>query len=114
MPCDTRLRRGQTTTQRKQEVRDKVNDLSAKLVAKTVKPVVDKRTGAIAFQGWQEGQAFGITDACAYRRLLIDGSALAKAEIARAEQIAGRAVDRQALTQGVHSHDGGETWHHGH
>ena len=34
--------------------------------------------------------------------------------IARVEQLAGRTADRQALTQGHHSHDGGATWHHGH
>lgn len=33
-----------------------------------------------------------------------------RAEIARAEQIAGRSVDRQVLAAGVHSHDGGKTW----
>jgi hypothetical protein len=42
------------------------------------------------------------------------GSALAKQAIARAEQLAGRTVDRAALTAGHHSHDGGKTWHHGH
>jgi hypothetical protein len=39
---------------------------------------------------------------------------LAKMEIARAEQLAGRAVSAQAVAGGVHSHDGGHTWHHGH
>jgi hypothetical protein len=42
------------------------------------------------------------------------GSALAKAAIARAEQVAGRTVDRQAIAHGHYSHDGGRSWHHGH
>jgi hypothetical protein len=56
----------------------------------------------------------GVTDACAYRRLVVSGSALAKAAIARAEQLAGRQVDRRVLAHGAHSHDGGKTWHEGH
>jgi hypothetical protein len=31
--------------------------------------------------------------------------------IAKAEQVAGRSVNRQVVGQGVHSHDGGESWH---
>ena len=33
-----------------------------------------------------------------------------KAEIARAEALAGRTVDRKVVAAGVHSHDGGTTW----
>ena len=36
-----------------------------------------------------------------------------KLAIAKAEQIAGRAVDRQVVGHGVH-HDGGISWHPGH
>jgi hypothetical protein len=39
------------------------------------------------------------------------GSAMAKTAIARAEALAGRSVNRQAVAQGHHSHDGGATWH---
>jgi hypothetical protein len=28
--------------------------------------------------------------------------------------MAGRGIDRQAIGQGLHSHDGGQTWHKGH
>ena len=35
------------------------------------------------------------------------GSALARAAVARAEQLAGRQVDRRAVAVGAHSHDGG-------
>jgi hypothetical protein len=45
---------------------------------------------------------------------MVSGSALAKAKVAQAEQIAGRGISRQAIGQGLHSHDGGATWHKGH
>ena len=113
MPCDTRLKPRQTITERKAEVAAVVARLSALLTAGTVKPVIGPQ-GAIAFQGLTDEQRDGVTDACAYRRLMATGSATAKAAIARAEQLAGRSVDRAALAHGHHSHDGGQTWHHGH
>jgi hypothetical protein len=76
--------------------------------------VVDRRTGAIAFDGLDENIRDGVTDACMYRRLMATGSSLTKAAIQRAEQIAGRSVDRKVIANGVHSHDGGRTWHDGH
>jgi hypothetical protein len=39
------------------------------------------------------------------------GSGLAKAQIAKAEAIAGRSVNKQVVGHGAHSHDGGQTWH---
>ena len=51
-----------------------------------------------------------VTDACAYRRLMATGPALAKAAIARAEQMAGRSVDKMAVAHGHHTHDGVH-WH---
>jgi hypothetical protein len=114
MPCDTRRRRDQTLEQRKEEIKATVTLLDKAIAAGKVKPIIDKRTGAIAFQGWPETERNAITDACAFRRLMVQGGSLTKAAIARAEQLAGRQVDKQALAQGVHSHDGGNTWHHGH
>jgi hypothetical protein len=114
MPCDTRLKPKQTISQRVTEVKQVVSNLNAMIAAGKVKPIVDKRTGAIAFQGLDDSVRDGVTDACAYRRLLVTGSSLTKVAIERAEQIAGRTVDKKALTQGHHSHDGGKTWHHGH
>jgi len=118
MPCDTRLKtiggRKQTTSERAAEIRKAVDALALKLLNRQVRPVVDKATGAIAFQGWNETDRDGITDACAYRRLKVQGNALVQAELARAEAMAGRPVNTKALAQGVHSHDGGTTWHHGH
>ena len=110
MPCDTRLKPRQTTQQRAQEVRDAVARLDALLKLKLIKPVVGKQ-GGIAFAGWTEESRDGITDACAYRRIMATGSALARAEIAKAEQLAGRSVDMRVVGQGLHSHDGGHSWH---
>jgi hypothetical protein len=114
MPCDTRARQGQTLTQRKEEVREAIARLSIALMKRQVRPVIDRATGAITFAGWTEEQRGRVSDACAYRMIMVTGSALARAEITRAEQMAGRSVNRQAVTAGVHSHDGGGSWHHGH
>lgn len=114
MPCDTRLKARQTIQERASEVRRMVAALDKNLTTGRVRPVVDRSTGAIAFQGLTEGDRDGVTDACAYRRIMATGSEQAKLAIARAEQLAGRTVNRQALAQGVHSHDGGHHWHHSH
>lgn len=110
MPCDTRLKPKQTIQQRAAEVRRVVETLSQRLASGAVKVTVSPQ-GAVAFQGLTDSERDGVTDACAYRRVMISGSPLAKAAIARAEQMAGRGVSRQALAQGHHSHDGGVTWH---
>lgn len=112
MVCDTRLRPRQTISERKAEVKKAISNLDRLLASRTVRPKVGPQ-GGIYFEGWTEQARDGVSDACAYRLLMISGSALAKAEIARAEQIAGRSVSRQALGQGHHSHDG-KHWHDGH
>lgn len=109
MPCDTRLKKGQTISQRKEEIKVSVDKLAAALAAGKIKPVVSAK-GGIAFPGWAEGQQNGITDNCGYRRLLATGSALAKLAIERAETLAGRRVDRQAVAQGLHYH-ASSGWH---
>lgn len=111
MPCDTRLKSGQTIQQRAAEVRERVTRLEQLIRDQRVRVRVS-RLGAVAFEGWTDEERDNVTDACAYRRIMATGSATAKAAIARAEQLAGRTVDRQVLAQGVHSHDGGHTWHH--
>ena len=109
MPCDTRLKAGQTISERKVEIKASVDKLAAALAAGKVKPVIGAK-GGIAFPGWAEGQTGRVGDACAYRRLMSSGSALAKMAIERAEMMAGRKVDRQAVAQGLHTHDG-INWH---
>ena len=111
MPCDTKLKQGQTIKQRAEEVRAMVARLASGLMAGRIRPKVGA-TGGIAFAGLTDEERDGVTDACAYRRLMATGPALAKAAIARAEQIAGRGVDKMAIAHGHHSHDGGKTWHH--
>jgi len=110
MPCDTKLKKGQSISERKIEIKESVDKLAAALAAGKVKPVVGAK-GGIAFPGWAEGQANGVTDNCGYRKIMSSGSALAKMAIERAELLAGRKVDRQVIGQGAHSHDGGRTWH---
>lgn len=110
MPCDTKLKPRQTVQERAGEVRRAMVLLDAALKKRLVRPRVGPQ-GAIAFDGWDQEQRNGVTDACAYRRIMATGSALAKAEIARAEQLAGRGVDRRVVATGVHSHDGGQSWH---
>jgi hypothetical protein len=114
MPCDTKLKPKQTLQQRAEEVRRVVYDVNSLISTNRIKPVIDKKTGAIAFEGLSDDIRDGVTDACIYRRLMVTGGSLTKAAIARAEQIAGRSVDKHALAHGHHSHDGGKTWHHGH
>ena len=110
MPCDTLLKPKQTIQQRAEEIRRAVAGLSDALASGRIKARVGPQ-GAIAFVGWDDVERDGVTDACAYRRLMVTGSALAKAAIARAEQMAGRSVDRRVIAHGEHSHDGGHTWH---
>ena len=114
MVCDTKWSfAGQTLTQRKAEVKTAIEKLAAKLANGTVKAKVGPQ-GAITFVGWLEGDRSRVTDACAYRRILATGSAAAKLALAKAEQAAGRTVDRKMVATGHHSHDGGKTWHNGH
>lgn len=113
MPCDTFLKQNQTISQRATEVRTVVSRVEKMIATNTVKVKVGP-TGGIVFDGISNEDRDGVTDACIYRRVMATGSALAKHMIAKAEQLAGRPVNRQALAAGHHSHDGGQTWHHGH
>lgn len=110
MPCDTARRPNQTVTERKEEILAAVVKLNGLLARGLVTPKIGPQ-GAILFQGWGEADRGRVTDACAYRRLMATGGSLAKAAIARAEQMAGRSVSKQAVAVGAHSHDNGETWH---
>ena len=110
MPCDTQNLPGQTLSSRKDEVLKAVGRLNTLLAAGAVKAKVGPQ-GAIAFEGWTTEDRSRVTDACAYRRIMATGSGLAKAQIAKAELMAGRSVNRQVVASGVHSHDHGVTWH---
>jgi hypothetical protein len=111
MACDTRLiSPNQTLSERKAQVKEIIAFTDELIRKSKVKIVVDKRTGAIAFTGMTDAERGGVSDACTYRVIMATGSVLAKQAIARAEQLAGRGVSRQALAAGHHSHDGGQTW----
>lgn len=110
MPCDTRRKPNQTIQQRAEEIRRAVSALDAAIAARKVKIKIGPQ-GAIALEGWPEAERNNITDACAYRRLMATGSALSRAEFAKAEAMSGRSINRQVIGQGVHSHDNGKTWH---
>lgn len=110
MPCDTALLKNQTLTERKVEIKKAVSRLDQLLAQKKIKPVIGPQ-GAIAFTGWTDTDRARVTDGCAYRRIMATGSALAKAEIARAEQLAGRSVNKQVVAQGVHAHEHGGHLH---
>jgi hypothetical protein len=110
MPCDTSRKPEQTIEQRADEIRRSISGLSSLLATGKVRAKVGPQ-GAIAFIGWSEADRGRVTDACAYRRIMATGSAMAKAQIAQAEMMAGRTVDRIVVGQGIHSHDNGRTWH---
>lgn len=110
MPCDTKLRSGQTISQRADEVRRAVGKIQSRLIDGRAKVVIGPQ-GAVAFTGIEDVERDGVTDACAYRRIMATGSALARAQIAKAEQLSGRSINRAVVGHGTHSHDGGRTWH---
>lgn len=110
MPCDTRLKPRQTISQRKDEVRRAAERFIAGLKTGKVKAKVDAK-GGVVFTGITDEERDGVTDACAYRRILASGSQLAIQAIMKAEQLAGRSVNRQLVAQGYHSHDDGKSWH---
>ena len=109
MPCYTRLKPKQTISQRADELRRITKKLDELIMRRRVQLKVGPQ-GAVAFIGWTEADRDGVTDNCAYRRLLVEGSALTRMEMAKAERLAGRNVDRQVVGRGVHSHDGGNSW----
>lgn len=113
MPCDTQRQRGQTEQERRAAIDRALVALEQSLSAGLVKLVVG-RDGAVAFADWGPAQRSGVTDVCAYRTLLARGSWALRQAQARAEAVAGRAVDRAKVAAGVHSHDGGGSWHAGH
>jgi len=109
--CDTRLKPRQTIQERATEVREAVLRLATGLRDKRIRMVIHPVTGAVAFAGWDETSRDGITDACAYRTLARTGGAMFQALLAQAAQAAGRPVDLKVLAGGLHSHDGGASWH---
>lgn len=108
MSCDTRLKPRQTIQERAREVRAALDQLVQALQAGRAR-IVWGPNNAITFAGWDATSKDGVTDACAFR--MLQNNALGKALILKAELLAGRKVNPQALHQGIHSHDNGRTWH---
>ena len=111
MPCDSvRTSPEQTLAQRAAEIRKAGLAIDALVAGGRVKVKVGPQ-GAITFVGIPDDTRAGITDACVYRRIMTSGTTGAKLAIAKAERLAGRAVDKKVVGIGVHSHDGGRSWH---
>ena len=109
MPCDTKLKAGETKEQRSARASAATVKLEAALTAGRASVRIGP-TGAIAFVGWNEEERDGVADVCAYRRLVAKGSWALRQAVARAEATAGRKLNPQAIAAGVHSHDGGKSW----
>ena len=110
MPCASKLKAGQTIAQRAAELRKRGEQIDKLLAAGRVSATIGKQ-GGIAFTGIPEDVRDGMTDACVYRAIMARGSHQAKMAIAKAERLAGRVVDKKVVAQGLHSHDGGQSWH---
>ncbi len=113
MPCDTRLREGQSLVARMAEVKSTLAKLERALTAGTVRVSIGPN-GAVAFSGWSTQDRTDVSDVCAYRTLTAANSWALRQAVAKAEAMSGRKVNAQAVAAGVHSHDGGGSWHKGH
>lgn len=110
MACDTRRVANQTPVQRKKQIADVLDRLNKALTVGEVGIVIDRMTGAVAFKGAAFLQDNSISDTCAYRKLLASGSSAFRMALVKAEALAGRKPNENAIAAGVHSHDGGKTW----
>lgn len=112
MPCDTVLSPEQTAAQRQREIDESLVELERRMSAGAVEIAIGP-DGAVAFAGWG-AERRGITDVCAFRTLASRDSWELRQAVARAEAMSGRRVSAAAVSAGVHSHDGGHSWHPGH
>lgn len=76
--------------------------------------VIIGENGAMYFNGWSSADRKGWSDVCAFRALSAEGSFALQTAVQRAEMMAGRKLDQNMVAAGIHSHDGGHTWHQGH
>ena len=110
MPCFSKPRVNQTPEQRRTEVKKAVGDID-KLIAKRKIGIKVGPQGGIVFTGLTEAMRAGMTDVCIYNLLMQRGSESMKTAVRTAEMLAGRGVSQSALKAGIHSHDGGGSWH---
>lgn len=107
MPCDSRLRQGQSLESRIAEVQRALKRLETSLKMGSVKIAIGPN-GAIVFLGWKDRD--DLSDVCAYRTLAAGNSWELRQAVARAEATSGRKVNPRAIAAGHHSHDGGQSW----
>lgn len=107
MPCDSRLRQGQSLAERNAEIKKALAKLERELAAKRIQVLI-ANNGAIAFQGWKDRD--GVSDACAYRTLMAENSWELRQAVARAESMTGKKVNINSVAAGFHSHDDGKSW----
>jgi hypothetical protein len=110
MPCDRKLKKGQTVSERAAELRKRGEQVDRLLAGGRVGVKIGPQ-GGVTFTGIPEDVRDGMTDACVYRAIMARGSHQAKMAIAKAERLAGRTVDKKVVASGLHSHDGGASWH---
>jgi hypothetical protein len=113
MPCDTRIKNGQTIEARNADVKRALTRLEAALTLNQVRVKIGAN-GAVAFEGWSPKDRDDVTDVCAYRALTAQNSWALRQAVARAEAQQGRKINPKAVAAGTHSHDGGKTWDKGH
>lgn len=111
MACAGMLAPNQTLAQRMAEVDGKLKTLATSIGSGIVRIGIGAN-GAIVFSNWNDRA--GLSDACAYRALSLSGSWELRQAVARAEAMTGRKINANAVASGVHSHDGGRTFHNGH
>jgi hypothetical protein len=113
MPCDSQLAPGQTLAARMSEIDRALKRLETALTSSAVRITIGP-TGSIAFTGWGAADRDRVSDTCAYRALMAQGSSALRMAVARAETMSGKKVNANAVAAGHHSHDGGGSWHRGH
>jgi hypothetical protein len=113
MACESMRKPNQTKEQRQAEVKAALKTLELKLQTGKVTITIGPQ-GAVLFTSWSPVERADLTDACAYRTLQSQGSWALKQAVMQAEARSGRKVNAAAVAGGVHSHDGGKTWHPGH
>ena len=113
MVCDEQYLTNQSEADRLREIQEAMDKLERLLREKSVTLGISPG-GAIVFRGWSDKDRARISDACAFRKLAVQNSWELRQAIATAQAETGRQVNMNAIGSGLHSHDGGKTWHPGH
>lgn len=108
MPCIGMNLKGKAKAERQRIIALALDSLERALANGSARVTVGAN-GAVAFSGAWPNRS-GMTDVCAVRALQARHSDV----LAQAIAATGRQVNPQAVAAGIHSHDGGQTWHAGH